>query len=148
MMVPRQRLSDAIRAGAEIAPKTLKGRYIGEPQTSCPLGAAFLGSLDGAVVVHRFQVRALKDSPEYISTHIHGSLMKTFPQLRCSVRDFPRLFKTLRQDCPGALRNGKYKSGGYTLTLYSSLFIVITRLHDEYDWSKQRIAELLAEAGL
>lgn len=152
--------SKALQAGDKIFGRRATGRYVDATVGStCPHGAAFLGTLHGTADVQKFLGLVRNSSRESLCDFIHHGLMKTFPHLGRSIREFPQLYKRLRHDCPGVLEAGEDKRRSFTAAdgskiqpysakLYRSLFGVISQLHDRYDWPKPRIGLVLAEAGL
>lgn len=139
-------LSSAIRRGAAVYPERSERRYLNTPaNASCPLGAAFIGTLYGPADIQRFLGLMANSSDESINEFILMGLYKAFPQLGCSMAEFSRLRRDLGRNMPDDI---SYKHDGYTLSYPPSLFAVITHLHDQLAWDKAAIATTLARAGL
>jgi len=156
----RHELSRALLTGDKLAPARLNGRYL-DPAAgaSCPLGAAFLGTLHGPADVQRFYGLLKNSSYESATAFILHGLMKAFPILGLDVRAYPPLHKQLRADCPKVLDNGTYPTlnhagpdgtllGVWHLRRPRSIYAAIAQLNDRYDWPKDKIAGMLARVGL
>lgn len=152
-------ISQAMKAGNALYPERLKGAYL-DPYApaSDPLGAALLGALDKDERSKLLE-RHRASSHESGCALVQHRLFTLFPHLGRSVRDYPVLFKRLRHDLPGALEAGTDKRKGfndaegnpikpYEAKLYRSLYGIITVLHDQYDWPKDRIITMLENSGL
>lgn len=141
----RLTLSHAIRVGDEIAPERPDHGYIEGTVASCPLGAAFLGTLHGPADLQKFMGLLGNSSYEPPCQFIHHGLMKTFPILGWSLRELPAFKRAVGRDAPPAI---VYERGGLTRRHPPSLFATITHLHDTLNWSKAQVADLLAVVGL
>lgn len=147
-----RKLSAAILAGAQFAPFPGNGKYInfdGESPDgvhdlgSCPLGAAFLGSLYGEADRSKFYKLCHNSSQESITDFITIGLHKAFPDLGLRASALGNMVPVLRRDIPELVsidqRTDKRRD--------PSLFQVITSL-DRIRWSKQEIALFLGRQGL
>lgn len=145
-MIRPHTLSDSILRGHALCPTRLPFGYINATASACDaLGAAFLGTLHGAHDLQRFTELVRNSSTESICTFIHHGLMKSFPQLGMSLREFPRLQRALGSSKPPDL---EYQHDGYQLRHPASLFRTITFLHDLERWDASEISATLARAGL
>lgn len=141
-------LSQAIRRGSDTLPGRLERRYIDlDLEASCPLGAAFLGSLPhGAADVQRFFTLARNSSDESIAEFILVGLHKAFPWIGQSIRGNARLEGHAERE--GLVRRLPQETKGYDRVSHISIFAALTRLHDEKGWSKDQIAALCARCEL
>lgn len=140
-------LSTAIGKGDELAPNRSPRRYLDLTRNaSCPLGAAYLGTMRGPGEQQRFVDLIGASSYESMCEFVHYGLMKHFPVLGADVRQHQRLTGYLERErilprLPGV-------STHYDPARHASLFKVITDLFDNRQWSKPQIAACLASCGL
>jgi hypothetical protein len=146
----RGALALAITTGSKYCPARLTGTYLDvDARASCPLGAAYLGTLLGDADVEKFLVSYTQRSPESMRGFIHEGLLKSFPQLGWSLDALPVFSRLLGADAPPGFR---YKSK-FNPTLYSfrqrvSLFATIAHLHDELSWEKDAVSAALKKVNL
>ena len=155
-MIHRPVLSQSIRAGAKVAPGRCTKRYIlanlsperDELPASCPLGAAFLGTLHGPADIGRTLGLFANSSDESTCQFILQGLMRSFPQLGQTVRSWPKLAGELEREPFSVLPPTRHDQLAYRREVHMSLYRVITRLHDDLGKSKEQIADLLQKHGL
>lgn len=136
MTLKVRKLSVAIRRGMALAPNRPTAGYLDpERRASDALGAAFLGEAKGG-------------SPSTSSDAVTSTLLWQFPHLWCSVRFWPRLADELESECPGLVPPVKKYSSLYRQAIHPSLFSVIAGLHDQFNWTKDEIVDLLERHGL
>jgi hypothetical protein len=110
---------------------------------SCPLGAAFLGSLYGEADRSKFYKLCQNSSQESITDFITIGLNKAFPELGSRASTLGNMVPILRRDIPELVsidsRTGKRRD--------PSLFQIVTSL-DRIRWSKKEISQFLGRQGL
>lgn len=133
-------LSSAIRKGIRLPNSADLGVY-----QSCPLGAAFLGSIASEREFAGFCVSLQAMSRESMYEQVQRGLMRAFPQLGQSVRAWPRLAEVLEHE--SVIPTMQRGSLIYRRQVHCSLWKAVTCLHDQ-KWDDVRIAELLERCGL
>lgn len=146
----RLTLSAAILAGADTVRGSARTGYLtrrpgGEIDGTDILGAAFIGALVLNKEYSRFAALAKNLSDESMPGFIEHGLMKQFPHLGRSVRDFPALHKFLRGEGKTAsmLACGRYRSGPYSLVIHRSLYGVLARLSTDTRLARTEAAAIL-----
>lgn len=156
MTTPFRPISRAIRQGTAIAPHRSDSVYLlrtTNPWGSCPLGAAFLGSLR-MHEVDEFYERASGLSDTSLTEYVTNGLLRAFPYLWASVRFVPKFAEAVEAIdanlvvVPKVLPTVRKYADVYRQAIHPSLFSTITKLHKHAGLDREQLSSMLRECGL